>query len=229
MGNTTSNKFCPKPNDTTTEDDKLYGCLGKRYITSVYSPVPPTIIENGRNLFLEEKSNIIKISSSTHTYRDWNECNKFVIDRITPHCNKTDDAEIEKERMYIYDHLCTFGWVERSYESTNLLRGEIIAPNKFCINLLVDQPIGIRSMSGEPIEKYTFDKKLGPFSLDCQNELIDEEINKIFADKENADLLAQSIISVFSKPESINLLITNGYISDIVDSFYYKVSVEYML
>lgn len=215
-----------------------YGCLGRRFIATIRTPCPPSIVNDSLNL-LGVKAVSHPSNQVTYSSRDWILCRDFLISGIIKNYEKTAvPVEYEREKSYLCNHLDTYGWVERCYQSSGLLRGEIVAPNKFIIDLFIDRPDLRQSL-------YT---KLGPFNISDSGDAItaalttalsinntdpvdtkDDEVNP---SSELPTLLMEvSIISdIFTNQDSINDIITHGCISKIVGDpqAYFKVTVEYL-
>lgn len=217
-----------------------YGCLGRRFIATIRTPSPPSIVNDSLNL-LGVKSELSPPSQVTYSSRNWILCRDFLVDRIIENYEKVDIiTDYEHEKSYLSNHLDTYGWVERSYQSTGLLRGEIVAPSKFTIDLYIDRPDLRQSL-------YT---KLGPFNISDSGDAVanalitalsvkspdapvdtKEEVVSEVTGVSPTLLMDASIISdIFSNQDSINDIIIHGSISKIVGdpAAYFKVSIKYL-
>ena len=232
-----------------------YGCLGRRFIAAIKTPSPPSIVNDSLNL-LGVKSISSSLNQVTYSSHDWILCRDFLLAAIIKNYEKvTLTVDYEREKNYLSDHLDTYGWVERSYQSSGLLRGEIIAPNKFTIDLLIDRPDLRQSLS----------TKLGPFNISDSGDAITAALTTLLTINKSSEapvetkeegaisdetpavqsteslssqssvlpelLMEVSILSdIFTSQDSINDIITHGCISKIVGEppAYFKVSVEYL-
>lgn len=224
-----------------------YGCLGRRFIATIRTPSPPSIVNDSLNL-LGVRPVSPPLNQVTYSSRDWILCRDFLISGIIKNYEKiTVPVDYEREKSYLSNHLDTYGWVERCYQSSGLLRGEIVAPNKFIIDLFIDRPDIRQSLS----------TKLGPFNISDSGDAITAALTTALSikstdtisssveakDEEPTSetikpssgvpllLMEVSVISdIFINQDSINDIITHGGISKIVGDpqAYFKVTVDYL-
>jgi len=228
MGNTTSGKFCSKNKASqliSSYDDSDVqkcdknnpsGCLGYRFNAFVKSPLPPSLITDSLNLL----GVIDKRPSKNQTLfssQNWESCKEFIITSIIK--NYEGDDGYENEKNYIAEHIDTYGWVERSYQSSGLLRGEIICPNEFIIKLFIDRHDLLQSCS----------IKLKKFNInDDSNTIIQELSNSI--SKLPFTVPITTLNDIFTSQDLISNIVTNGYVSGVTSDppTYYKVSVKFI-
>lgn len=260
MGNTTSNKYCPRsaterttePSESQTKGAEIsvespptestcsstpYGCLGKRFIASTRSPPGPSLVTDSLNLLgVADKvpigSNQKVFCNSTFSSHDWMACRDYIVEAFIKYYDKASvEAECQREKSIISQHLDMFGWVERTYDISGLLRGEIVAPTKFNIEIFIDRPDLHVALT----------TKLGPFNINDNRDILISSISNAFditsinsgtgTTGNMPHLVDVSLISdVFINQDTITEMINNGYISRIVGDplTYFRISVEYL-
>ena len=145
MGNTVSNKYCPRhlaeKELSTVEksedgEENPYGppmskCLGGRFIATIRCPPPPSLVDDTLNLLGVKERQALPVKM-TYSCGDWVSCRDFLVVGILSYYDKVNtelqegdsvDAELqqeeyEKEKKYLSEHLDAYGWVERNYVSS---------------------------------------------------------------------------------------------------------------
>ena len=238
MGNSPSNKYCPKkaaedrelissaPSSQIVDSDNLsnelvcnsHGCLGSFFIAYIKRPSPPSLLKDSLNL-IGVTSRIPPTNQVIYSSRDWVACRDFIVDKIMENYKKnTIETDYEQLKTYLSHHIDNFGWVETNYQSAELLRGEIMAPNNFSIDLFIDNPDLRQCLTS----------KLGPFDISDNGNSVISALGTALNDYTLIDV---SILNdIFLNQESINEIISHGYISGILGDppVYFKISVEYL-
>ena len=232
MGNTTSSKFCPKNkslklissynNSDNNQDiqicdkNNLCGCLGYRFNAFVKSPLPPSLINDSLNL-LGVIDNRPSKNQTLFSSQDWDACKEFIITNMIK--NYEGNEGYENEKTYIAEHIDTYGWVERSYQSSGLLRGEIICLNEFIIKLFIDRYDLLQSCSF----------KLRKFDINDDTNTITQELSKSISELPFT-VPTSLLTNIFTSQDLISNIITNGYVSGVTSDppTYYKVSVKFI-
>ena len=167
------------------------------------------------------------------------------IDKEKIDTEKIDKEKIDKadrEKGDLIQQLEIQGWANRAYDGYNFIRGEIITPSKFNINLYVDSPSA----------SFCVDTKLGPFNINDPINGITSSLSKVLAlacikvepvgittVETFSSTQAQSLIdnyglsiidNIFTDSNIITKMIRDGHVSEITGTplVYYKITIEYL-